>query len=444
MDTTPALPGGPSPAGGRRLAVDAAQGDVVYRIPLTGTISGAAVPFVRRALSEAASANAVAAVVVLEVSGGRLDAAEHIADAIASARLPVYTYVEHRALSVGAMVALAGRAVYMDSASVLGAASPGSGGASVAAGAVSALRAEMRAEAERRGLDPRVAEAMADPSVTVPELSGSGHLLALTTDEAARLGYATPVAGFGDMLAHVGLKGAAVYTVAPNFAERAVGFLANSIVAPFLLALGFLGLILEIKIPHFGIVGFFGALLIALFFASHYAVGLVGRPELLLLGGGVLLIALEIFVIPGFGVVGLAGLGAVLASIYFSMLGHYPTAADYSQAAGAVAATLVAVAVTFWALLRTIPHNRRLQESGVMLSEAVSRVRGYVSTEARRELVGAVGVAVTNLHPSGVGQFGEEKIDIIADGDWIEAGSPIRIVSAEGYRHVVRPVDADD
>lgn len=423
-------------------------GATVYRIPITGDVGMGTVPYVQRSLREAVAAHATAAVLFLDASGGRWDAAQQIADAIAAAPLPVYAYVEHRALGPAAVVAMAARAVYMDAGATMGA----SAGAGAGTGAMSGLSdkvigelsSEMATLAEHHHVDPRIARAMVDPSIDVQGLVQPGRLLTLSVDDAAKVGYATPVSGWDGALAHVGLAGATVVATSPSWAERVVGFLALPAVAPLLLVLGFLGLLIEIKMPHFGVVGLIGAGLLALFFGSHYIVGLAGALDLVLLGIGLLLIALEAFVIPGFGITGIAGIGAVLASVYLSLLGHFPSSFDYTRAAGTVLATLLAVLFSAWALLRTIPRNRRLRESGVLLGESMQRATGYVAAPARGELVGAQGVAATDLHPAGVGEFAGERIDVVAQGGaYIAAGTPIEVVTAEGYRHVVRATEAN-
>jgi membrane-bound serine protease (ClpP class) len=93
-----------------------------------------------------------------------------------------------------------------------------------------------------------------------------------------------------------------------------------------------------------------------------------------------------------------------------------------------------------WYLLRRLPSNRRLGRSGIFLTRDTARSTGYASAVRRGELVGKEGVAATDLRPSGTGQFGEERLDVVSDSEWIERGTPIRIVASEGYRNVVRPV----
>ena len=108
-----------------------------------------------------------------------------------------------------------------------------------------------------------------------------------------------------------------------------------------------------------------------------------------------------------------------------------------SQAAGILSAAILVVIVAGWALLRALPRSGRFARSGVLHGNAMDRTAGYISNPIRDELVGATGVALTDLRPAGAGQFGEERLDVVSDNVWISAGTPIKIVRSEGYRHVV-------
>ncbi len=412
---------------------------VVYRVPVKNTIELGLAPFVERSLDEAAAAGADAVILELDTPGGRVDAAQKIVTAIQDAEVPVYAYVNPWALSAGAMIALATDGIFMRDGSVLGAATPVNGqGEKAPEKIVSAMRSEMRALAERRGLDPRVAEAMVDENVAVDGVVESGQLLTLTTNEAEKVGFAQPVTDLQDVLSRIGLPDARVVDMQVNWAEGLVRFITHPMVAPLLLSLGFLGLLIEIKTPTFGLAGAAGGIALALFFGGHYLVGLAGMEEIILLAAGVALLGIEVFLIPGFGVFGILGILGVLGSIYLSLVGNLSTAVDYSHAAMILSLSVLIVLVSAWALLRTLPRNRRLLRSGIMLGESTTRETGYTSAAMRADLVGRQGTAATDLRPAGVGLFGDERLDIVAEEGWLAAGTPIEVVRSEGYRHVVR------
>ncbi|MGE0159137.1 MAG: nodulation protein NfeD [Gemmatimonadales bacterium] len=414
---------------------------VVYRVPVTGVVELGMAPFIERSLEEAAARGVAAVILDMDTPGGRVDAAERIADAIGDAGVPVYTLVNRRAFSAGALIALATDHVYMRPGSVMGAATPVDGsGATAPEKIVSAMRSEMRALAEARGLDPAIAEAMVDPDIEIEGIDEAGKLLTLTTEEAVRVGYASDVEDLAQLLEQIGEPGAQVVTSEQNWAEGVVRFFSNPVVAPFLLTLGFIGLITEIKTAGFGLAGAAGILSLALFFGSHLIVGLAGLEDLLVFGAGLVLLGLEVFLIPGFGLFGaLGGLG-ILAGLYMSLMGALPTTADFTRAGLVLSTTVLLIAVTAWAMIRSLPRSTRFAKSGLFLLQRTDRATGYESAEARRDLVGVVGKAITDLRPSGTGLFGDERVDVVSESAWITEGTPIRIISAEGYRHVVRPV----
>ena len=294
----------------------AAQSPLVYRLAVSGVIENGLAPYLIRGLREAAAANASAVYLDIDTPGGRVDAAERIADAVGASPVPVYAYVNPRAYSAGALVALSSKAIYMRPGAVLGAATPVDGGGTKASEKViSAMRGEFRALAEARGLDPAIAEAMVDERVEVPGVDEDGRLLTLSTNEALRVRYAKGApAGEAELLAAIGLPGARVVSISPNWAELVVRFLTNPLVSPLLLSLGVLGLVFEIKTGTFGIGGLVSLVSLGLFFGSSFLVGLAGWEEVILLGVALVAIAIEVFVLPGFGAAGILGIVALVAA----------------------------------------------------------------------------------------------------------------------------------
>jgi membrane-bound serine protease (ClpP class) len=300
----------------------------------------------------------------------------------------------------------------------------------------------MRALAESNGLDPAVAEAMVDEAIAVPGVSNAGQLLTLTTEEAQRIGYAETIEDWSALVQSLGLAQAEVIDQEVNWAERAVRFLSSSYISPFLLSLGFLGLLIEIRTPGLGLAGAAGGLSLALFFGSHLIVGLAGFEGILVFASGVVLLLIEAFIIPGIGVFAVLGGLAVLTGVFMSLLGGLPTTADFARAGGVLLWSLVLMVASSWILLKRLPENRRLTNLGIFLGQSTSREAGFISQAHRADLLGADGLAMTDLRPAGTGQFGDERVDVVSDSEWIEQGTPIRIVASEGYRHVVRAAQA--
>jgi len=415
-----------------------AQAPTVYRLAVTGVVEDGLAPYVARGLREAAAAGAAAVYLDIDTPGGRIDAAERIADAVGASTVPVYAFVNPRAYSAGALIALSAKAIYMRPGAVLGAATPVDGqGVKASEKMVSAMRGEFRALAEARGLDPRVAEAMVDERVEVPGLDSPDQLLTLSTNEALRVGYAkAAVAGEPELLRAIGLPDARVVTLEPNWAELVVRFLTNPLVSPLLLSLGILGLVFEIKTGAFGLGGLISLASLGLFFGSSFLVGLAGWEEIILLGVGLVAISIEVFVLPGFGAAGILGLVALGAAVTLAMIGTSPTTADVAQAFVVLGASLAITVAVAYAWLRHLPNSGRF--AGLFLRGGAHQVDGYIAAAPRADLVGQDGVAMTDLRPSGTAQIGPERVDVVTEGEYVAQGRAVRVVRSEGYRHVVR------
>ena len=417
----------------------------VYRVPVTGEIELGLAPYIQRAVKEAAEVGAVALILDIDTPGGRVDAAEIISDALTDSEVPVYSLINRRAYSAGALIALSTSRIYMRPASVIGAATPVDGtGTKAPEKIVSAMRSQMRALAESNGLEPEVAAAMVDEDIEIDGVVESGKLLTLTTEEAVEIGYAEAIEDLDALLVELGHEGATVVTLELNWAERLVRFFSSSLVSPFLLSLGFLGLLIEIRTPTFGLAGTMGLISLGLFFGSNMIVGLAGLEDVLIVGAGLVLLGIEAFVVPGFGIFGVAGIVAILAGLYMSLLGNIPTMPDFTRAAWVLTSSMLLLIGSAWALIRTLPSSSRLAESGIFLLAKTTSAIGYESAEVRSDLVGKHGTAITDLRPAGTALVGDERIDVVSESEWISAGTPVKILSAEGYRHIVRSVSEQE
>jgi membrane-bound serine protease (ClpP class) len=159
--------------------------------------------------------------------------------------------------------------------------------------------------------------------------------------------------------------------------------------------------------------------------------GIAGWTPVLMLLAGLVLLAVEVFVIPGFGWSGVLGLLVLLSGI---ILAVSPGPADAALTFGIVISSLTLIGIALWHV------GSRLRAGHPLLGGVLRRDEGYVASLPRPELEGLEGVALTDLRPAGVAQIGEERLDVVSEAGWISAGSPVRVLRAEGYRHVVRHV----
>jgi membrane-bound serine protease (ClpP class) len=454
VDDAPSRPSGPAPyhpepsrhagAAKRDFKVAAPEGAKVLRIPIEGTIDLGLSAFVERALSD--NGNAVLVVLDINTLGGRVDAAIKIRDALLKHDVRTVAFVHPRAISAGALIALACDVIAMAPGATIGAAKPvTSDGSEPSEGdeekMTSYMRTEMRATAEAKGRRGDIAEAMVDRSVVIEGVVGGGKLLTLDTDRALALNMAELQAPtVAALLEALSLRSPNVSSTQENWAEKIARFLTDPAVAGLLMSLGMLGLLIELYSPGVGLPGAVGVLCLSLFFGGHMITNLAGLEEVLLLLAGLALLAVELFVLPGFGIAGIAGIACIAASFFLTLLTMPLTIAwDLGMVAEVIerlSISLLATLALGLIALRFLPKTRAMGQ--LVLSHSTTTSDGFVSAPVETALIGTTGVTLTDLHPAGKAELAGARHDVVADGEYIERGTKIRVVQATAGRIVVR------
>lgn len=443
-----AEPPAPLPA----LGKDDGRGQRVIVIPINGTIDLGLAPFVDRALDEALNADLI--ILDVDTFGGRVDAAVKIRDAVLASQTPTLAFVNRRAISAGALISLAADYIVFAPGGSLGAATPVQmqGGQAQAVGEkmVSYMRSEMRATAEAKGRNGDLAEAMVDADVAVDGVIESGKLLTVTTELALDLGLANAkLDNIEGILEKVKLPRAQITRPQTNWAEGVARFLTDPVVSGLLMSLGMLGLLMEFYSPGFGVTGGLGLMCLMLFFGGHMVVDLAGWEEMALFMLGLLAVGVEVFIIPGFGVAGVIGIALIAASFIMSMVG-LPLTTSWEVGDLGMATTTVVIALLITGLLSII-IIRYLPGSSIGQWLVLETTLGGSSTGAlpsvdepttpgtmdNRGFLGEQGIALTDLRPAGKMQVGEGVLDVVSRDQWIERGTPIKVVAVEGIRIVV-------
>jgi len=443
---------------------------VVYVIPIKDMIERALVYLVERGVAEATAAGADALVIDMDTPGGRLDATEELIAILTGFDGMTMTFVNPDAISAGAITALATDRIYMapggrigDAMPIMMSPLPMGGPQEMPEGLkekmVSPTVALIRSVAQRKGHDEKLAEAMVRPEMEYKigdtMICPKGQLLTLTSRDAEQLvgegDRQRPLLSSGtvdsieEILERNGMGGYRVMTVQPSASERLGRFIDSFPVSGILLALGLLFLYIEFKTPGFGLPGISGAVLLGIWFWGHHVAGLANATELLLLGLGAVLLVVELLVIPGFGFVGITGIGLMTAALLMAMVQHYPSSPWYAPPAYEVQKAVInfgfALVITFLGgtlLARYLPKTSLFRQ--IALATAVGREDGYASAPDVDDLVGQTGIAATDLHPGGWADFGERRVNVISYGAFIEKGTPIRIAEVHGNRIVVDEV----
>lgn len=428
-------------ADGPRAQSDRAARSTVWVAPIEGMIDLGLAPFVERVLETAQRERAAYVILEVNTHGGRVDAAVVIRDQLLRAQVPTVAFVNKRAISAGALITLAAEKVAMARGGTIGAAAPiqlgptGEDSKPASEKTVSYVRKEFRATADARKRNGPIAEAMVDPDVEIPGVIEKGKLLTLTTEDAIRHKIADIEADDLDgVLTALGIPDAQVHRVGENWAEQLVRFLTHPIVASLLMSLGMLGILVELRTPGFGLPGLIGILSLSAFFWGHMLVELAGWEQLMMVAAGVVLLVLEIFVLPGFGVAGLLGAAALVLGLSSSLFGAGATVASILVALSRVliaSAIAVVAALLLFRLLPRLPGGRSL-----VLSAALPGAQPSSALE-HRTLLGVVGTTLTPLRPSGLASLDGQRVDVVSQGEYIPAGESIVVLREEGSRVVV-------
>jgi membrane-bound serine protease (ClpP class) len=424
----------------------------VHVIVVDGEIDLGIAALLERAVREAGEAEAAALIVRVDTPGGRLDAVLRMRDALLGSAVPTVAFVDRDAFSAGALVAIAAEQLWVAPGAVIGAATPVLGdGTSADEKTLSAVRAVFRSTAVERGRDPLVAEAMVDPDIVVEGLVRRGQLVTMDVVQAQERGYADGVAADLDALIEaLGLAENPRVDVTPALAERLVRVLTSGLVAGLLLTVGIWLLVGDVLGGGgLGLGAALGATAIATFLFGHLLAGLAGLESVILLTLGIVLILIEVLVLPGVGIAGVTGVLALLGGATLAMVDRQaevvPRAAFIAAFNVAGLAFLAAVALLVGLLLLLGRSTRTGDEATPRLARKGNRL--VLSTDVGGAhddgLVGAHGVALTDLRPAGAAEIGGERIDVVAEAGYLAAGSALVVVVDEGYRRVVREARPD-
>jgi len=403
-----------------------AAGEIVV-VPIHGTIDEGMAHLVQRSVDEARARHARAIVLDVNTFGGLVSAATEIRDALLDSSVPVDAYVE-RAWSAGALVSLSASRIAIAPAGSIGAAQP----IPKTVKTVSALRAEFQSTAARYHRDPRLAAAMVDADVAAPRYKEPGAILTLTAAQAREAGFADAIAPtFDDAVRDFGLAGTSRDTASYTFAEQVARIATNPDVSGILLSIGFLGLLIELQTLH-GIAGAVGAAALALFFGTHLYAGFSNGLVIVLALLGLALIMVELHIVPGHGIAGVVGVLILVSAVLLAF--GIPFLIGALQA---LAVAIVVTAVVFAAIVqRLIPENAFMKRLAFVGAQGPD----YVASLDHRALLGRTGVAASFLRPAGVATFGDVRVDVLTEGEFVPAGTPVRVTRVEGARIFVRPL----
>ncbi|AIQ19938.1 serine protease [Paenibacillus sp. FSL H7-0357] len=426
--------GASSAAGG--TAAEKLKGGPVFIIPVDQEIERGLQSFLERGFEEAAKYGAVLIVLEIDTPGGLVDSAEQIGQMVRDSEIPTAAYVKGDAASAGSYIALNANSIIMKPGSMIGAASlVDMNGKSVDdAKMVSYWKSKMVGAASLNGRDPEIAAGMMDVNLVVnkPELGvnkAQGQIIALTSDEALKAGYADHLADTPEeAITLLGYSTDDIFRVEHTGAEKMSHFLTNPIIMTILLFIGIAGIVIELLVPGFGAPGIIGTLAFALYFFGNYVAGFAGAETWLLFILGLVMLVLELFV-PSFGILGLLGSVSLVAGVVRAAFSLEHAFLNLGIAFAAATVVIAIVAVVF-------------KERGIwnrfILRDSLTKEQGFVPVLEKLSLIGASGVSITPLRPAGTALVGNERVDVVTEGSFISSGVPVSVVKVEGGRVVVK------
>jgi len=420
---------------------------IVYVLPVMEEIGPASSRHLLEGLKEAADKKAACIILHLNTYGGAVDNADKMRTAILNCKIPIYAFVNNNAASAGALIAISCDSIYMAPGANIGAATVvGQDGAPAPEKYQSYMRSILRSTAEQNGRNTKIAEAMNDPRVFIPGVNDSGKVLTFTTSEAIKNDYCEGEAGsVAEVLKLSRIENYEIVEYEISGVGTVIDWLINPVISGFLIMVIIAGIYYEFQAPG-TIFPIAASLLAALvYFAPHYLQGLAENWEILVFIAGVILLALEVFVIPGFGVAGVLGILFIITGLTLSLIksvpGNFPVNLPEGDAFVTalfivLAAMVLSTGLSFWLFGRFIKSS---MFSKVSVQSVISKEQGFIGVDMTfQNLIGKNGSAFTVLRPSGKVEIDGNIYDATADTGFIERGEKIVVVKFETAQLFVR------
>ena len=392
----------------------------------------------QRAFEEADSLNANFILLHMNTYGGTVNDADSIRTRIMQSRIPVMVFIDNNAASAGALISIAADRIYMRPGGNIGAATVvDATGEEVPDKFQSYMRSTMRSTAEAKGRDPDIAQAMVDASIEVEGVSEAGKVLTFTASEAMRWGFSEGMAeNIPNLLEVAGIENYEIVEQRLTFTDRVIQFLINPIVSGILIMLILGGIYFELQTPGIGFPILAAATAALLYFAPLYIEGLASHYEIILFILGLILVAIELFAIPGFGITGILGVLSMVTGLALAMVGN--EGFDFTGVAlsEVLMAFMIVIIATFLSLSASFYLGDKLFSTtrfGELALDAVQeKSSGYTSADATMStLVGKTGVAFTMLRPSGKVEIDDDIYDATALTGFVDKGEAVKVVKYE-------------
>ncbi|MFO8067429.1 MAG: NfeD family protein [Bacteroidales bacterium] len=410
----------------------------IFKFDIKEQIAPPALRTTQRAFEAADTINADFILIHMNTYGGMVDIADSIRTRIMQSEIPVIVFIDNNAASAGALLSIAADRVYMRPGGNIGAATVvDQAGEVVPDKYQSYMRSMMRSTAEAKGRDPDIAQAMVDPSIEIDGIIKEGKVLTFTSSEALEFGFSEGTAeNIEELIELAGIKNYQIVEQKLTTVDYIINFLINPVVSGLLIMLILGGIYFELQTPGVGFPILIALVAAVMYFAPFYIEGLASHFELFLFGLGLVLIAVEIFAIPGFGVTGVLGILSIVTGLALAMVGNRGFDFSGVPAADILIAFLTVIIAFFASLSISIYLSQKLLSTNRFGSFALDTVQetdqGYSSADVNmKNLLGKTGVAFTVLMPSGKVEIDDDVYDATALTGYIDKGENVKVVKYE-------------
>lgn len=399
----------------------------VYVIPIEGEINKATYRFVRDSMDNIDPNTTDAIIFDIDTYGGLVEQAINIKDLIVSSPVPTISYVNNKAVSAGVLITIASENVAMANGATIGSAETMPNEEKV----LSMWRGVLRDTAQLRGRDSELIEAMADQDIEIEGVVNKGKLLNLTSKEAKEYGISDVSANdYEELLEHFDIKGAKIVNIAESLQVKFLKYISSPYLASLLLSIGFIGMIVEILTPGFGLGGTLSIIGFGLYFGGNIMAGNSNLTSLILFIIGLILLVIEV-IVPGFGLPGIGG-------IVFVFLGVILAVDSITTALLSLSIAVIVTAIVTTILIK-MGYKSKLVDK-VILNSNHSTEKGYLSTNNYSIYLDKIGVTETELRPTGFIEIEGIRLDALSDAGYISKNTNIKVVRVEGSKIFVRRV----
>ncbi len=402
--------------------------------------------YVDLALQHAETIRADVVIIEMDTYGGILTDAKEIVDRIMDFKKPIWVYINSDAASAGALIAIACDSIYMSPGASIGAATVVSATGEKAPDKYqSYMRSIMRSIAEENGRNPRIAEGMVDERVVVDSVKKEGEVITFSTTEAIKYGFCEArVNSIEEILQRNGITSYELVKFELSSTEKVIAFFLNPFISSLLILIIIGGLWYELQTPGVGFPLAAAVTALILYLVPYYLNGLAANWEIITLFVGFILIFVELFVLPGFGVAGIAGITLTVGSLILIMINNdvfdfeFVPANEIMYAVSATLGGIVGSALLLFAGGARLANSRLFKRIALTTTQDVTD--GYVVKPAPESLKGKKGVAYTVLRPSGKVMIDNKIYDAYTRGEYIEKGDPVEVLDEETTSLRVRKI----